>query len=68
MVANAELFFNKQAYKMFETEEERLLRLEIKYYDLLIDEINRKKNKDEGRDEAETQREEQLVAQRKETI
>jgi hypothetical protein len=65
MVANTELFFNKQVYKMFETEEERLLRLEIKYYDLLIDEINRKKNKDEGRDEAETDREEQLVAQRK---
>jgi hypothetical protein len=46
LVADQELFYHREAYKVFETQEERLLRLEIKYYDRLIEEYDRNKNSD----------------------
>jgi hypothetical protein len=46
LVADQELFYHREAYKVFETQEERLLRLEIKYYDRLIQEYDRNKESD----------------------
>lgn len=51
LVADQELFYHKEAYKVFETQEERLLRLEIKYYDRLIQEYDRNKESDKTANE-----------------
>lgn len=48
LVADQEFFYHKEAYKVFETQEERLLRLEIKYYDRLIEEYDRNKESDKA--------------------
>lgn len=46
-MADQEVFYHREAYKVFETQEERLLRLEIKYFDRLIEEYDRNKGNDQ---------------------
>jgi hypothetical protein len=56
LVADQELFYHREAYKVFETQEERLLRLEIKYYDRMIEEYDRNKGSDKDESSADKQK------------
>ena len=49
---------------MYETEEERMMRLQVKYYDMLISEVSAEKNIEES----QAQKKEELEANRTEAI
>lgn len=51
LVAADDLYFSREAYKVYETKEERLLRLEVKYYEKLVDDIFKRKITDPTEDQ-----------------
>jgi hypothetical protein len=69
LVSNEGLDFNREVYKILETQEERMMRLEIRYYDMLISDIEAKKNISSDEEGLKgTEQLQELEARKKQTI